>query len=252
MIFLCRGGGSSRPDTVYVAKEFSVKRTHLLALAAIACSIVSVFALLGPAQATVSNTAPSGIRACSARYATISTACLAGALRDFNAARAKEHLGKLILPTNFRSLTVPQQLLVLTNLDRRARGLAPFVGLNASLDTYAARGSAAGTDPAFPRWTRSGGSNWASTYNSLWTEYLWMYYDGAGSVNMACTSSRTTYCWAHRRNILARYGAPRVMGAAGRSSGGDAALYLGSDTHDTTYVFRWSSEARYFPGGRLP
>lgn len=212
----------------------------------------ALLALPGSAGATVTNSAPRGIRSCSPRSATITPACLAGALSDFNAARAKEHLGRLVLPSNFRSLTVPQQLLVLTNLDRRARGLAPFVGLNATLNSISARGAAARRDPAFPAWTRMGGSNWSSTYNALWTEYLWMYYDGAGSANMACTSSRTTYCWLHRRNVLANYPAPRVMGAGGYASPGDAALYLGSDTHDTTFVFRWSSEARFFPGGRLP
>lgn len=223
-------------------------RAYLLVATVVAVLGVS---LLAPAQA-LSNTAASGLRNCNPRYATITTACMSGALHDFNAARAKEHLGKLVLPSNFRSLTVPEQILVLTNLDRRARGLSPFIGLNQTLDTIAARGAKGRTDPAFPWWTREGGANWSSTYNAFWTEYLWMYEDGPGGVNMACTSTRTSGCWAHRRNILARYGTPRVMGVGGYSGYGDAALYLGSDYHDKTFVFRWSSEARYFPGGRLP
>ncbi|MGN6162125.1 MAG: hypothetical protein ACTHOG_10565 [Marmoricola sp.] len=229
-----------------------LKRPRPIAVAAVAAALVAVVALVGPAEATVTNTSPRGIQNCNPRSASISSACLSGALRDFNAARAKEHLGRLILPTNFRSLTVPQQLLVLTNLDRRARGLAPFIGLNATLNRYAAHGAATRDDPAFPSWTRKGGSNWSSTYNSLWTEYLWMYYDGSGGANAACSPSHTSYCWLHRRNVLAAYAAPRVMGAGGYSSSGDAALYLGSDAHDTTFTFRWTSEARYFPGGRLP
>lgn len=222
-------------------------RAHLVVAAVAAVLVASV---VTPADA-LTNTAARGIRNCPTNSATISSACLAGALRDFNAARAKEHLGNLVLPSNFRALTVPEQMLVLTNLDRRARGLMPFIGLNQTLDQIAARGVRGHTDPPFPWWTREGGSNWSSTYNSLWTEYLWMYQDGPGGVNMACTSSRTSGCWAHRANILRRYDSPRVMGVAGATSG-DAALYLGADTHDTTFVFRWRSEARYFPGGRLP
>lgn len=223
-------------------------RAPLIVMAIVTGLVASV---LAPADA-LTNTAIRGIRNCNPSSATISSACMSGALSNFDAARAKEHLGKLVLPSNFRSLTVAEQVLVLTNLDRRARGLAPFIGLNQTLDQVAARGSKGRTDPPFPWWTRQGGGNWSSTYNAFWTEYLWMYQDGPGGANMACTPGHTTSCWAHRRNILTKYGAPRVMGVATYSNGGDAALYLGYDRHDTTFVFRWSSEARYFPGGRLP
>lgn len=222
-------------------------RAHIFVAAVVAVLVTSV---LTPADA-LTNTAAKGIQNCSASSATITNACLAGALSDFNAARAKENLGRLILPSNFRSITVAEQLLVLTNLDRRARGLAPFIGLNATLDQVAARGALRHTDPSFPSWTKQGGANWSSTYNAFWTEYLWMYQDGPGGANMACTSSRSSSCWLHRANILRAYGAPRVMGV-GIGAGSTATLYLGYDTHDTTFVFRWSSEAKYFPGGRLP
>jgi hypothetical protein len=183
--------------------------------------------------------------------ATISSTCLSGALSDFNRARAKEGLRHLILPSNFRSLSVPEQLLVLANLDRVARRLQPFVGLNSTLDKYAAAGAAARRDPRFPSWTKQGRANYASTYNALWTEFIWMYYDGAGT-NPACTSSTPSQCWIHRRNILTSFGSPRVMGAGGYAQTGDATLYMGYDAHDTSYVFTWSREARYFPGGVLP
>jgi hypothetical protein len=223
-------------------------RAHMVVTAIAAVLVAS---MMTPADA-LTNTAARGIQNCPTNSATISSACMSGALSDFNAARAKERLGKLVLPSNFRSLTVAEQILVLTNLDRRARGIAPFIGLNQTLDQVAARGSKGHTDPPFPSWTREGGSNWSSTYNAFWTEYLWMYQDGVGGVNMACTQSDTSGCWVHRANILRKYGAPRVMGVATYANGGDAALYLGSDTHDQTFVFLWSSEAKYFPGGRLP
>ena len=226
-------------------------RAHL-SVSVIAAALVVVLAVAVPADAALTNSTPRGIRNCNPMSYHISSACWSGALSDFNAARAKEGLGRLVLPSNFRALTLPQQLLVLTNLDRRARGLAPFIGLSTTLNSYAARGANAGTDPQFPSWTREGGGNWSSTYNAFWTEYLWMYDDGIGSPNGACTRTRTTWCWAHRRNVLGSYAAPRVMGASANAKTGDAALYMGSDTRDTTFTFRWSSEARYFPGGRLP
>lgn len=222
-------------------------RVHVFVAGLVAVLVASV---LTPADA-LTNTPANGLQNCNPSSATITNACLTGALHDYNAARAKEHLGRLILPSNFRKLTVLQQLLVLTNLDRRARGLAPFIGLNSTLNQYAASGAAGRRDPSFPRWTRMGGANWSSAVNSLWTEFLWMYDDGVGSPNISCTRTSTTWCWAHRHNILAAYGSPRVMGA-GSASHGDATLYLGSDSHDTTFTFRWSSEAKYFPGGRLP
>ena len=228
-----------------------LKRPMRAQLFVAAMAAVLVASILAPADA-LTNTSIRGLQNCPTNSATISNACMSGALSDFNRARAKEGLGKLILPSNFRALTVAQQILVLTNLDRRARGLRPFIGLNSTLNGIAARGARYRTDPSFPSWTNQGGANWASTYNSLWTEYLWMYQDGPGGVNMACTPTRTTYCWAHRHNILRGYGAPRVMGVGTYSGNGDAALYLGYDTHDTTFVFRWSSEAKYFPGGKLP
>ena len=227
-------------------------RVHVFALVAAAGLAASVLAVIGPAEASITNTAARGIQNCNPNSATITSACLSGALSDFNAARAKEHLGKLILPSNFRSLTVAEQMLVLTNLDRRARGISAITGLSTNLDTLTARAAKTRTDPAFPSSTRSGGSNWSSTYNALCTEFLWMYQDGVGGANMACRTSSSSGCWQHRRNILMSYAAPRVMGAGGYGGYGDATLYLGSDTHDTTFAFRWSSEAKYFPGGRVP
>ncbi|MGN6722989.1 MAG: hypothetical protein ACTHJM_10295 [Marmoricola sp.] len=216
-------------------------RANHRALLALGIALIALLAVaIEPATAsTPPTTTPSGLRACPMSSATISSACLSGALSDFNRARAKEGLHRLILPSNFRSLTVAEQLLVLTNLDRVARHLQPFTGLNSTLDKYAAAGASTRRDPRFPSWTRQGRANWASTYNPLWSEFLWMYYDGGAG-------------WVHRHNILTAFGSPRVMGAAGYPKTGDATLYMGYDGHDATYVFRWSSEARYFPGGVLP
>lgn len=228
-------------------------RPVILAACAAAGLVSSVTLVMGSAAAwTLTNTPPSGLTRCSPQSVRITTACKAGALADYARARAKEGLRPLVLPSNFVALKPIEQLLVLTNLDRRARGRVAFPGLDATADRYAQGGANGGRDPSFPSWIRQGGANWASTLNPFWTEYLWMYYDGPGTGNMSCTGTRTAGCWQHRRNVLLAYTRPLVFGAGINTLHGSAVLYLGGDTRDRTLVWSWASEARYFPGGRLP
>ena len=228
-------------------------RALMLMCCVVATLATAVTVVIESADAvTLTNTAPSGLNKCNPRSATITSACKSGALADFNRARAKEGLRPMVLPSNFVSLKPIQQLLVLTNLDRRARGRAAFPGLNTTIDSYAQSGANRGRDPNFPSWTRQGGSNWASTVNPFWTEFLWVYDDGIGSGNMSCTRTNTSGCWLHRRNVLMGYTKPIVFGAGVNSVHGTAALYMGENTHDRTLCWTWASEARYFPGGRLP
>lgn len=229
------------------------RRALMLVGSALATLAIAITVVLQSADAaTLTNTAPSGLTKCNPRSATITSACKSGALADFNRARAKEGLRPMVLPSNFVSLKPIQQLLVLTNLDRRARGRSAFPGLNATIDSYAQAGANRGGDPNFPSWTRQGGANWASSVNAFWTEFLWVYDDGIGSGNMSCTRTNTSGCWQHRRNVLLGYTKPIVFGAGVNSTRGSAALYLGENTHDRTLCWSWASEARYFPGGRLP
>lgn len=228
-------------------------RPVLLTVAAVAGLALWIGLAMSSADAwTLTNTAPSGLNKCNPQSIRITTACRSGAIADYNRARAKEGLHPLVLPSNFVSLKPIEQLLVLTNLDRRARGRLAFPGLNATLDSYAQGGANHARDPYFPSWTRQGGANWASAVNPLWTEYVWMYDDGPGSGNMSCTRTHTAGCWQHRRNILLAYTKPLMLGAGVNSLHGTAMLYLGEDSHDRTLVWTWASEARYFPGGRLP
>lgn len=227
-------------------------RTVVVACATAALAI-GVILPMGSADAwTLTNTAPSGLRSCNPQSGSITTACRSGALADYNRARAKEGLKPLVLPSNFVALKPNEQLLVLTNLDRRARGRAAFPGLDATADKYAQAGANRGGDPNFPSWARQGGANWASSANAFWTEYLWMYDDGPGSGNLSCTSRTPSGCWQHRRNVLLAYSKPLVFGDGVNTSRGSAAMYLGQDAHDHTLVWTWASEARYFPGGKLP
>lgn len=227
-----------------------LSRGRMLSVAGAAVSLVATVSGVAVA-ATLTNTAPNGLYKCSSNTDTYTAACLTGAVGDFNTARAKEGLGALTLPSNFASLSNWQQMLVLTNLDRVARGLQPIAGLNTTLNSIATAGANSSSDPAFPSWAKSGGSNWASTVNTAWSEFLWMYYDGYGATNGDCTSATATGCWGHRRNILATLQEPVVMGA-GTGSTGDATIFLGADTHDAVNGFTWASEAKYFPRGVLP
>ncbi|MCL6564414.1 MAG: hypothetical protein K6U87_15575 [Firmicutes bacterium] len=138
-------------------------------------------------------------------------ACLAGALRAIDAARAREGLGPLILPRTWASLSVADQLLVLTDLERTARGLPPVLGVTPVLDASIAQALARRGDPAAvppAPWDadpESGGSNWAGTGSVLLGWYVWMYDDGYGSQNLDCRAPTDLGCWGHRDNILAHY-----------------------------------------------
>ena len=179
---------------------------------------------------TLTNTNPSGLYNCNPLSSTITSACLTGALKDFDAARAKEGVKAMVLPSNFASMSVPNQLFTLTNIERRDRDIPTFQ-LSSTLSSYALYAANHAIDPLFPSWTREGGSNWASPTNSLWADFLWMYDDGMDSGNLDCTRSNTSGCWGHRKNILGSYGFPRIMGSAVGSTG-VATLMLGLDYHD--------------------
>jgi len=142
--------------------------------------------------------------------------CVAFVQRALDAARRREHLGAFVLPSNWFSLTPREQLFVLADLERTARGLPPYVGLNARLTAAAQRAAASGTDPSFARGfavgkDRSGapafGGAWATGVTTLGADFLWMYADGWGgsaarTANLACSSPRARGCWAHRDQLL--------------------------------------------------
>ena len=96
--------------------------------------------------------------------------------------RQAEGLAPMSLPSNWTSLTPPEQLFVLTDEERIDRGLAPISGLAANLNAYAQAGANAHTDPPFPHYGSTAGSTSAST-SSLGTALaLWMYDDGPGGI----------------------------------------------------------------------
>ena len=137
-------------------------------------------------------------------------------LSAINAARGVEGLAPMVLPTNWYSLTTPEQLFVVADLERTARGLAPYVGINAALSADAQQAAVAYGDPGLakgfavavdPQGYPAMGGAWSAGFSVLAADYIWMYDDGwAGSANatsnIVCTSATAAGCWAHRDELL--------------------------------------------------
>ncbi len=122
------------------------------------------------------------------------------------------------LPGDFASLSVPEQLLALADIERVDRGLPPAAGLTRRLDLAAQAAAAAASDPIGPS-GYSWGSNWAGGIRStVLDDFSWMYDDGFGSQNIACGNPSASGCWGHRNNILASFEAPIGMGAGAHGS----------------------------------
>jgi len=143
-------------------------------------------------------------------------ACTAYILRAINSARRAEGVDPMVLPTNWFSLTPEQQLFVIADLERTARGLPPYLGLNNALNAEAHHAARADTDPGLapgfavgvdPQGYDGMGGTWASGFSTLGADYFWMYDDGWGgstsnTSNLACTSPTAPGCWAHRDELL--------------------------------------------------
>ncbi len=144
------------------------------------------------------------------------SACTNFILQAIDNARAIEHLGPMTLPSNWYSLTTAQQLFVVADLERTARGLPPYLGINAALSAAAQRAAATGQDPAVapgfaigtdPQGYPAMGGAWSGGFSVLAADYMWMYDDGwggsaAATSNVACTSARAAGCWAHRDELI--------------------------------------------------
>ena len=141
-----------------------------------------------------------------------SQTCANAALQAIDNARSVlESMSSMSLNMKaFEAMTVPQQLFVVTNLERVDRGLSPITGLTMQLDNVAQTGANNSTDPILSSSTLTGGapvSSWGSlwgggTANPLGTDYYWMYDDGYNSPNASCTTATPQACWGHRDQIL--------------------------------------------------
>ncbi len=167
-----------------------------------------------------------------------SPACIDEQVKAIDNARAAEGIGPMYLPSDFSSLSLDEQIFVVTDLERVDRGLVPFAGLVDSLDQVAQTGAQppgkpAGYwgDPILPSGFSLGpstglayactvsGNSWscpglgdpgasiaaAGQISPLDADYGWMYEDGYGTFNIDCTSPSDPGCWGHRDNILGPY-----------------------------------------------
>jgi hypothetical protein len=157
---------------------------------------------------TANISEPSSLNACWSGGPT-SSSCVQAEVAAINSGRTREHLAAFVLPGDWSSLTVAQQLLAITNDERSVRGLRLVSGLSSSLNAQAQTGANNNADPTLSGWVVDGmqaygwASNWAITPGGpLYSDFLWMYDDGLGSGNIDCTSSDTSGCWGHRHNIL--------------------------------------------------
>ena len=146
--------------------------------------------------------------------------CTRFVLRAINVARSVEHLTPMVLPTNWYRLSASEQLFVLADLERTARGLPAYVGLNRALTRAAQWAALHRVDPAVATGFAIGhdaqgvngiASTMALGYTTLEADYVWMYQDGWGgssaTPNMACRSPGAPGCWGHRDQLLGFDGA---------------------------------------------
>lgn len=142
--------------------------------------------------------------------------CTMYVLSALNRARTREGISPMVLPSNWYRLSTPEQLFVIVDLERVARGYPPYLGLNANLSRTALVAARKDRDPlpgpGFSIGLDSSGvegfgSVWASGLSPLVADYLWMYDDGwggdrAATSNYDCTSASSPGCWAHRDELL--------------------------------------------------
>ncbi len=199
-----------------------------------------------------------------------SPTCLDESLAMLDAGRRSESLGPLVLPRNWTRLTIPEQIFVITQLERTARGLQPDTGLATDWDAGAQAGADVGADP-----TRAGAG--AHGYLSIWAGGQpnpiaamvgWIYDDGYfpdhTTQNIACSRASPSGCWGHRDAILHDSAATacghRCAVGAGYSSDGFSASEPGTGHESYAEVFgvegannpdplrfRWAAELPQLP-----
>ena len=189
---------------------------------------------------------------CAPTWARVSTPADALELIDY--CRAQQGVGPLRLPSNFDRLSVPDQMLVMIDLERVNRGEVPVAGLTAPLDRLAQQAAGAGADPDI-----GFGDIWeGGPTSTAEADYGWMYDDGYPGINVDCTAPANPACWGHRDVILADdISGTLVAGAGfqtGLSYGNSYAFGLAGYVPGSKLVFSWAGELRYFrvPPGPEP
>jgi hypothetical protein len=204
-------------------------RPVLLNRGAVALALIA--ALIGPAGAWGARSASASspvagaqnilALACDSSKST-PVPCDLASLRAIDVARSGEGLPPLALPADYEHLSMVDQIVAVTNAERVPRRLPAWYGPNQALGRLAGKGVVARQDPAGPA-----GMTWASNLATgvltvLEADYEWMYDDGPGGTNPACTAAHPAQCWAHRANILSPWAG--MIGAAGQTTRGRLVL----------------------------
>jgi hypothetical protein len=173
-------------------------------------------------------------------------------IQNLDACRAKEGIGPLVLPSNWSVLTEPEQMLVIVNLERVNRGLAPVIGLSPELNQLASSGAQSGNDPSFPDGGFTGGGGiWFGGESAIAADYAWMYDDGPNGfdINEDCPQSGSSSCWLHRDIILWKGTGGALVGGGGYAEGSDTdswAFEILSGYQDRGLAFTWAHELHFF------
>jgi hypothetical protein len=187
-----------------------------------------------------------------------SNACNAAALAAINnALNVDEHIGPMQFNlANFEQLTPPQQIFVITNLERQARHLPPIEAMTSQLNAAAYQGALAHADPKISTSINlTGNVNWViedsvwsgGLFNALATDYVYMYADGCPGQNLDCAKNPPVG-WGHRENILDEYSngncpttAHYYTGAANVTGQSMAQIMVGtcSNARPTDITFTW-------------
>jgi|GEM_PF-1978226 len=244
----------------------------LMRRAALALTVLAALGLGGssliPARAWAFSPNPSEnitLRALPAECSAtpLAAGCENAVIQELDRARAAMGLGPYLLPAGFTALSADRQLLVLTDLDRVAYGLAPVPGLNAELSSSAAEGASGDYDPLPAGELSPGGavqgfaSNWAGGFANVLEAYFeWMYDDGYPSANRDCASAGAPGCWGHRENVLTSLskesGGSLSLGAAAGTDGEGQAGYtllIALTPQASDYYYSWA-EAQAAGAGR--
>jgi hypothetical protein len=221
---------------------------------------LSSAALAHPSRNRAPN--PNFIPACAEDWR--SRSCTRLARRAIKNARAAEGLKHpaLVLPRNYKKLTVAEQTFVITDLERVGRGLKPFAGLTRvfNLASHTAAVARIDPEPVLSLLRSLGifeyGSNWAGDFGPLASDYDWMYNDGYGSggINLACLTPRSNGCWGHRNNILGTYSyLPHLLAGAGtaKPAGMSIAMIMsGGRGTPPKFTYSWRAAKHHGAGRR--
>ncbi len=189
-------------------------------------------ASFGPSEIAVpKNIVPNPNFLGSCRTAVITTAHVNEEVAAINHARRIEGVAPMrINAARFARLTGGEQILVVVDLERVARGLAPVAALTSQLDVMVAHDTFSSKDPVFVGWHLAGGnavtawaSNWAGGLDVLGSDYIFMYDDGVG-YNLECPTTGSVGCWAHRDNVLLA----TPVASSCNDIGGRAVLVMGA------------------------